>query len=116
MKRPTWDIEAIREYVTDKAERSSVRVTADAIDVRHSTLHNFIQGAMPHPRIRRLMVEWYARDTAGEGAPWREAVDALLSGLPADRQPEGKRVVLDAVERVYRAAGIEPPAWTQGGM
>jgi hypothetical protein len=114
MKRPTWDIEAIREYVADKAERSSLRVTADAIGVQHSTLHNFIQGAMPHPRIRRVLAAWYALDTAGEGAPWRDAVDVLVWGLPRDQQPVGERVLLNALAEVYRTGGLEPPAWTRG--
>jgi hypothetical protein len=114
MKRPTWDIEAIRVYVADKAERSSIRVTADAIGVQHSTLHTFIRGAMPHARTRRVLAAWYALDTAGEGAPWRDAVDVLVSGLPRDQQPVGERVLLAALAGVYNAAGLDPPAWTGG--
>jgi hypothetical protein len=115
IKRPTWDIEAIREYVADKAERSSIRAAAEAIGVQHSTLHSFIQGAMPHPRIRRVLVAWYAFDTSGEGAPWRDAVDVLVWGLPLDQQPVAERVLLDALAGVYHASSLEPPAWARRG-
>jgi hypothetical protein len=54
-------------------------------------------------------------DTAGEGAPGSEAVDVLVWGLPVDQQSVGERVLLDKLAEVYRAAGVEPPAWMGGG-
>jgi hypothetical protein len=54
-------------------------------------------------------------DTAGEGAPGSEAaVDVLVWGLPVDQQAVGERVLLEALAEVYRAGGLEPPAWTRG--
>jgi hypothetical protein len=70
---------------------------------------------MPHPRTRRVLAAWYALDTSGEGAPWRDAVGVLVWGLPPDQRPVAERVLLGALAEVYRAAGLEPPAWTGSG-
>ena len=54
-------------------------------------------------------------DTADEGAARCDAVDVLVWGLPLDQQPVGERVFLDKLAEVYRASGVEPPAWTGTG-
>lgn len=54
-------------------------------------------------------------DTAGEAAPGCDAVDVLVWGFPLDQQAVGERVLLEKLAEIYRAAGLEPPAWTGSG-
>lgn len=111
-------IEAVRELARDHAERSSLRHLAPEIGLGHSTLHNFLNGAAPHPRVRRLLGTWYLRVTGGtaeeEGdpvQPYASALKILLGGLPADSRERAAGEVLDVVERGYESAGRNRPGW-----
>ncbi len=108
-------IDAVRELARDHAERSSLRQLAPEIGLGHSTLHNFLSGAAPHPRVRRLLGLWYLRVTGAAGdddlRPYASALDMLLAGVPAELRERAAGEVLDVLERGYAGSGKDAPAW-----
>jgi hypothetical protein len=110
-------IDSVRELARDHAERSSLRLLAPEIGLGHSTLHNFLAGAAPHPRVRRLLGLWYLRVTGGGGEEGEElraytsALDVLLAGVPAELRGRAAGEVLDVLERGYTEGGTDVPAW-----
>lgn len=109
-------IDAVRELARDHAERTSLRQLAPEIGLGHSTLHNFLNGAAPHPRVRRLLGLWYLRVTGGSAEdfslrPYAAALDALLAGVPQTARGRAAEDVLDVLERGYRGNGVETPPW-----
>ena len=108
-------IDAVRELARDHAERSSLRQLAPEIGLGHSTLHNFLSGAAPHPRVRRLLGLWYLRVTAAGGEedlrPYQSALDVLLAEVPAELRERAAGEVLDVLERGYAGSGKDAPAW-----
>jgi hypothetical protein len=109
-------VEAVRELARERAERTSLRHLAPEIGLGHSTLHNFINGAAPHPRVRLLLAEWYLRETGGAGGresvqPYVSALEILLAGLPPGSRERARDEVLDVVERGFTRAGRERPGW-----
>jgi hypothetical protein len=110
-------LEAMRELARDHAERTSLRHLAPEIGLGHSTLHNFLNGATPHPRVRRLLGLWYLRMTSGEGGAaesveaYASALEILLGDLPASSRERAADEVLDVVERGYQTAGRTRPGW-----
>lgn len=107
-------LERARAHAQNRAEAWSVRVLAESVGVGHSTLHNFLRGAMPHPRIRRLILAWYAHDMDAASRAAEDALGKLLSFLPSGHHPQAATRLLRCVEEVYRDAGVDPPAWTIG--
>ena len=55
----------LRAYAQAETERSSMRAVAERIGMGRTTLYNFLAGANPHPRVRRLLALWYLRETGG---------------------------------------------------
>jgi hypothetical protein len=112
-------LDDIRELARDRAELSSLRHLAPEIGLGHSTLHNFLNGAAPHPRVRRLLGLWYLRETGAEGAeevalrPYASALDILLGGMPDSARPGAAGEVLDVIERLHASSGAKKPAWLQ---
>jgi hypothetical protein len=110
-------IEAVRELARDYAERSSLRHLAPEIGLGHSTLHNFLNGAAPHPRVRRLLAIWYLRATGAAGEdeeairPYVSALEILLGGVPDEARDRATAAVLDVLEQGYASSGAAPPGW-----
>lgn len=109
-------IEDVRELARDRAEQSSLRHLAPEIGVGHSTLHNFLNGAAPHPRVRRLLALWYLRETGAAGdeqetlTPYTSALEVLLGGVPAAARNRATGELLDVLDRGY---GTAKPSWLQ---
>lgn len=106
----------LRDWYRDQVELSSVRSLAAEANVGRTTIHKFVHGATkPHPRVRRLLALHYLQAT-GEGRvenvrPLQAALGVMLARVPAERITESISEVLDTVERVHRAAAVEPPGW-----
>lgn len=99
-------IETIRAAAAEETERTSLRALAPRIGVGHSTLHNFLNGANPHPRLRRLLYDWYAGGTAAESAFHR-----LLGDLAEDVRARVRGRVARELARGYRDSRRDVPAW-----
>jgi DNA-binding MurR/RpiR family transcriptional regulator len=113
MKPLVFPIEAVRAYAQDRAARSSLREVAEEAGVGVSTVHNFLRGTTPQPRIRLKLAEWYANRVpeVGGAQAARNAASTLLPGYPAEHYAAAVRALLDGVAELYRAVGAEPPPW-----
>jgi hypothetical protein len=117
LTHPEISVEMVRAYVLALQEqRHSLRDLAEQIDLNHSTLHNFVTGTDPQPRIRRKLVEWYVWHTGGEGSGAENAAAALklLVGLlPPEAQPGAREEFVAGMERTFRESGRDVPGWVQ---
>jgi hypothetical protein len=103
-------VTAVREFAQDAVERSSIRDQAAQIGIGHSTLANFLNGANPHPRIRRRLGEWYLL-LHGDASMPAAALAELTRTLPADALAAARRAILAALEQAHRDAGVDLPTW-----
>lgn len=112
MSAPWRDVAvaAVREFAKDAVEASSIRDVAAHIGIGHSTLANFLNGANPHPRIRRRLGEWYLLQLGDTSIP-AAALAALTRSLPADALEPARRAILAALEKAHNDAGVESPTW-----
>jgi hypothetical protein len=107
-------IEDVRALAQERAEQTSIRAAAEEIGLGHSTVHNFLRGAEPHPRVRRKLLAWYAWGAAPDGGVKAagEALDALTEGLPGEHRVRARAVLLDVVEQAHRAVrDHDVPGW-----
>ena len=110
-------LDAVRDLAREHAERSSLRQLAPEIGLGHSTLHNFVKGASPHPRVRRLLGLWYLRETAGSPEefklrPYVAALDVLLADVHESARARARVTLLECVsDHVYGVSGGESPDW-----
>jgi hypothetical protein len=116
INRRELPIEAVRELARDRSERSSIRHLADQMGVKHSTLHNFLKGAIPHPRVRRMLGEWYVRELGSGGddypdAAYASAVRVLVAGLPEDAQADAAEDVISLLVQAHQKTGLPKPGW-----
>lgn len=110
-------LEALRELALDRVEQSSIRVLAGEIGLGPSTLHNFLTGATPHPRVRRKLAEWFVGEVgAGRAYPdqaYASALGILLSAVDPAVRDDAAADVLGLLERVHVQNGTVAPAWLQ---
>lgn len=109
-------LDVVREMARDRSERSSIRQVAGEMGMGASTLHNFLRGAEPHPRVRRVLAEWYSRQVAREGAEYHDsaytsALQVLLAALPNDKRGTAADEVLGTIERLHLQSGTPLPWW-----
>lgn len=116
VKPLVFPVEVVRAYAQDRAARTTLREVAKEVGIGLSTLHNFVRGSSPHPRIRTKLAAWYAQQVPADtgAAAARNAVGVLLAGYPAEHYPAAVRALLDGVAELYLAVGAEPPLWTKG--
>jgi hypothetical protein len=108
-------IDPVREYARDRAEQTSIRHLAADIGLGHSTVHNFLNGAAPHPRVRRRLVEWYLART-GQAPEYAEetyaaALDVLVRELPAESRDQARGGLLRALAAMHDDLGLPVPPW-----
>jgi hypothetical protein len=111
-------IETVRDLARHRSEQRSLRYVADQIGVGASTLHNFLRGAMPHPRIRHKLAEWYVRELgSGRDAfpdeAYFSAVQLLVAGLPADGRENAADDVVSLLEELHERRGLPKPPWLE---
>lgn len=75
-----------------------------------STLHTFIHGREPQPRVRGDLCEWYYRET-DNGSDAEMASDLLSRFMPPDQQRRVRLALLDKMEEEFRATGRDVPNW-----
>lgn len=110
-------IAEIRDYAQEKAELTSLRILAKEIGLGHSTLHNFVGGAAPHPRVRRKLLDWY-RVSTGDLADHHavQAIRVLLEEMTPARQEHAAGVILNQLERLYIDACCPVPGWVAAAI
>lgn len=100
----------VRALLAARANRTSLREVGEEIDINHSTLHNFLHGSAPHPRIRVKLCEWYISQT--EAAPEAAIGLHLLTGyLPESRRVGARLRMLEMMAREFAESGLPVPAW-----
>lgn len=118
INRRELSIDAVRELARDRSERASIRHLAEQMGIKHSTLHNFLKGATPHPRIRRAMADWYFREIGSGGdeypdAAYASAVQVLVAGLPDRARTHASDDVIALLERLHQENGLPRPGWLE---
>ena len=104
------DIDRVREYAAVAANRTSLRTLAPEIGLGHSTLHNFLGGAAPHPRVRTALCKWYLRET-GAGEDVRAALETLSAYFPAEVRPDVQQALLGTMAESFRKLDMQAPDW-----
>jgi hypothetical protein len=107
---PDIDIDQVRDHALRAVNRASLRSIAPTIPVGFTTLHNFLGGSVPHPRVRTALCEWYLRDRGGDGGS-SAALDTLLEPFGEGEREGARRTLLDALVRAYADAGRPAPGW-----
>lgn len=108
-------IDPVREYARDRAEQTSIRHLAADIGLGHSTVHNFLNGAAPHPRVRRRLVEWYLART-GQAPEYAQetysaALEVLVRELPAEDRDRARAGIVRSLVAMHEELGIPAPPW-----
>lgn len=116
------DFSKVRAYAAECANRTSLRKLAGEIGIGHSTLANYLDGAVPHPRIRGIIGAWYVRVTGDEGDPsipldtrtgaaMRAGLEAVVRAFPAEDRPRVRRRAACVLVRECEASGLKVPGW-----
>jgi hypothetical protein len=100
----------MRAWYRDRVEQSSLRQVSIFCEVGHSTLHKFVAGTDPHPRVRRLLALAYLR-AQGEFDPDAAALERLIEPLPLPQRDRARTRMLDVLSDAYRASQEPAPKW-----
>ena len=103
-------MEQVREAAREAVEFSSLRSVATDIGIGHSTLFNFVNGVMPHPRVRRILYGWYVRD-GGASAVQAVELDRLVRELPEPVRARFHPRLAVLLAGGYVEGDVEMPAW-----
>lgn len=106
-------VETLRDWYRELVELSSLRQVAPLCGVGHSTLHNFLSGASPHPRVKRLLAIYYLVQGSSEDEtrPARDALAVLSQGIDGHKRDRVVQQILEVVEQAHRQCQAEPPQW-----
>ncbi|HEX2094438.1 MAG TPA: hypothetical protein VHG28_18685 [Longimicrobiaceae bacterium] len=107
---------AIRRALADAVERTGLRPVARDVGITHPALLSIMEGTEPRPSTTRKLVEWFLRyDAAGGGdvdvETVRAALSLMLRHVPEERQADARRELVEALERISKAAGVPVPKW-----
>jgi hypothetical protein len=109
-------LEAVRNHLIAANETHSLRALAGTVGVGPSTLHGFMEGTDPHPRIRRKLLDWYADQIGAAPDRVQGALDVLLEGMPEDEMEGARTDLRRAVAELYLARELQPPSWAEAQM
>ena len=114
--RSSVPLVAIRRALAEAVERTGLRPVSRDVGIAHPSLLAILKGAEPRASTVRKLVEWFLRyQAAGAGDADAETMQAalalMLRHVPEERKAEARRELLDALERVGRAAGVSMPGW-----
>lgn len=108
-------MDTLREWVRDETERTSLRAVAQAAEISHTTIVNFLAepGRRRHVRVRRSLGMLYLAESANTAQSVESAADVLLTGLPGDHVENARQALLGFVVELHqRFAGRLPP-WAE---
>ena len=101
-------VQQIRSAAREAVELSSLRTVAPAIGIGHSTLHNFLCGANPNPRVRRILYDWFVH---GWGGAESQCLDTLTRELAADVRNRLRPALAQLLASGYVESSLGVPAW-----
>ena len=101
-------VQQIRSAAREAVELSSLRTVAPAIGIGHSTLHNFLCGANPNPRVRRILYDWFVH---GRGGAETQCLDTLTRELPVDVRNRLRPALAQLLVSGYVESSLGVPAW-----
>lgn len=112
-------IPLMREAVTERAERTSLRNAAREIGMSPSGLQKFLEGGMPYTKTIHRLRRWYlqhagdARDELSEDEAYA-ALSVLVHDLPPGSRAYTVATMVECVEQAYARARRDVPAWVTG--
>lgn len=104
-------VQQVRNAAREAAESSSLRIVAREIGIGHSTLHNFLNGAEPHPRVRRILRDWYVERAGGGESQLRPCLDRLTQDLSDHVAKRLRPALAHMLVSGYVESGLDVPAW-----
>jgi hypothetical protein len=106
----------MREAVTERAERTSLRTAAREIGMSPSGLRKFLDGNMPYTKTVHRLRRWYlqhaghARDEISDDEAFA-ALRVLVHDLPPGTRAETMAAMVGCVEQGYVRTRREVPGW-----
>jgi transcriptional regulator with XRE-family HTH domain len=102
-------LEDLRAFLADQVEMSSERIVAMETGVSRTALGKFIRGETnPHPRIRRLVAQYYIvanrREEEENLEKRRAALADLFPGVP-------ETAIVAVLGEIYTEHGMTLPYW-----
>lgn len=112
-------IPVMREAVTERVERTSLRTAAREIGMSPSGLKKFLDGNMPYTKTIHRLRRWYlqhagdAHDDLSEDEAYA-ALSVLVHDLPPGARAYTTATMVDCVEQGYARTRRDVPAWVAG--
>ena len=102
-------LSALREAVRERVDATGLTAVARDVGMHHQSLRSFLNGSVPHGANRKRLWAWYERTQAPHAMA--KALTGMLETVPPEMRDDAMRELAMTVERVHRAAGVEPPGW-----
>lgn len=112
-------IPLMREAVTERAERTSLRTAAREIGMSPSGLKKFLDGNTPYTKTVHRLQRWYlqhagdAREELSEDEAYA-ALSVLVHDLPPGTRAYTMATMVECVEQGYARTRRDVPAWVAG--
>lgn len=115
---PSVSVSTLRAAVAEAVARTSSHAVAREVGMSAPSLRDFVNGSEPRQATVRKLTEWYVRTAAERGevlseGTARAALALLVEPVPQERRETALRALVDAMERSYRAAGVQVPKWLE---
>lgn len=116
---PDGLIPLMREAVTERAERTSLRTAAREIGMSPSGLKKFLDGNTPYTKTVHRLRRWYlqhagdAREELSEDEAYA-ALSVLVHDLPPGARAYTMATMVDCVEQGYAHTRRDVPTWVSG--
>ncbi|HEX6369794.1 MAG TPA: hypothetical protein VF006_12820 [Longimicrobium sp.] len=112
-------IPLMREAVTERVERTSLRTAAREIGMSPSGLKKFLDGNMPYTKTIHRLRRWYlqhagdAREELSEEEAYA-ALSVLVHDLPPGTRAATMAAMVECAEQGYARVRRDVPAWVAG--
>lgn len=113
-RRPVG-LEMVRQALRAAVERDGLRPVARAVGMTPTGLSKALETSIsPRSSTQAKMRDWYVRHGRGIGPSTysaRIALEMMFEGLPEPQRADGIAQLLQLIDRIYRANGVQPPEW-----
>lgn len=108
-------VDVLRNVVRLAVEQDGLRFTARGVKLTATGLQRFLEGSAPRVTTLKKLRAWYLRRAPDAGAVEVAtlATSVLVDGIPPEKQPDAVKEVMTLLDRLHRAAGVDPPEWIQ---